>query len=69
MSCGSCWSNEAQAFALADGRRGLGLKGMRGRVKGAGGQISIHSEAGVHTRIRIEFPLEARDARLPMPRL
>jgi len=63
------WSNEAQAFALADGRRGLGLKGMRGRVKGAGGQISIHSEAGVHTRIRIEFPLEARDARLPMPRL
>lgn len=52
------WSNEAQAFALADARRGLGLKSLRARVAGAGGRITIHSEVGLHTRIRIDFSLK-----------
>ena len=55
------WSNEAQAFAQADARRGLGLKSLRARVAGAGGQVSIHSEAGLYTRIRIDFSLRDSD--------
>lgn len=56
------WSNEAQAFVLADARRGLGLKSLRARVAGAGGRLSIHTEVGAHTRVRIDFPLHDNDA-------
>lgn len=40
-----------------DGRRGLGLAGMRERVALAGGGVEIDSAAGQGTRIRVTLPL------------
>lgn len=46
------------AEAVEREERGLGLLGMRERVRNAGGRLEIESAPGAGTRVRIQFPLE-----------
>lgn len=55
-------SDRGRGFALAtpfDGQRGLGLIGMHERAAMIGGRISIDSEPGKGTRVRVVVPARA----------
>ena len=47
---------------LVGGGGGLGLMGMRERAVGAGGQVTVQSELGRGTRVRLVIPLNNGDA-------
>jgi len=48
----------AELSRSQDGKRGLGLMGMRERVELLGGSFAIYSELGGGTKITVEVPLE-----------
>jgi PAS domain S-box-containing protein len=47
--------------ATADGRGGLGLRGMRERVQRLGGRLAIESAPGRGTRVSVEIPRGVHD--------
>ncbi|MCL4531828.1 MAG: ATP-binding protein, partial [Actinobacteria bacterium] len=48
----------AELARSSDGKRGLGLMGMKERVELLGGTFSIYSELGHGTEITMQVPLE-----------
>jgi len=58
-------SDDGAGFFQLSASRGLGLTGIRERVKGLGGTCHIDSEPGRGTRITVSLPLAA--AREPQP--
>ncbi|OGO02915.1 MAG: hypothetical protein A2Y72_07620 [Chloroflexi bacterium RBG_13_53_26] len=58
----ACIEDNGQGFdpdqvMISNKRRGLGLLGMRERAELLGGQLSVHSQPGVGTRITAEIPV------------
>lgn len=53
---------DLQAVQSGGKRRGLGLIGMRERLNGIGGTLSLDSARGRGTRLLIQLPMEAWDA-------
>jgi signal transduction histidine kinase len=51
--------DDGRGFELAEPKGGFGLRGMRERVAGMGGQLSIESGAGKGTTIRVILPRQA----------
>lgn len=49
-------------FDLSNGKRGLGLTGMRERVEGMGGQLTIQSSPGKGTGILVVLPHDPKAA-------
>lgn len=47
---------------LKDGTRGIGLLGMRERAALLGGSVTIDSQFGSGTRIRVEVPIDEQDS-------
>ena len=45
-----------------DTLRGIGLLGMRERAELLGGRLTIESAPGQGTRVRVEVPVQAREA-------
>jgi signal transduction histidine kinase len=54
--------DDGLGFDLVSGRSkgGLGLQGMEERARSMGGRLTIHTEPGEGTRIRVRVPLDER---------
>lgn len=58
---------EKQSQMASSGTPGVGVRGMRERVRQLGGDIDIHSESGKGTRVVVRFPLTNVSAPVPPP--
>jgi signal transduction histidine kinase len=58
-------TDDGRGFVFEDvesGTRGLGLLGMRERAGSVDGRVSVSSELGEGTRIRLELPVNVPEA-------